>query len=291
MPLAPLRFQLHELTSSASGGSTLSDAFTRFVLEVLQTEYPGAYPFPERGKDGAIDFVHENAAGRTFGETKIVASDRVQDVLSRWAEVAKRLQRNLADPAGPPSAQSQYAPWYRTDLRKYVFCTSALLGNLENHERVQSQIRGTFQALGDAHPHLSHLAQIEIQLLDWGGLTSRAGAHSQFRWFRRARPQNLVPIEQKRDIGTFRAYLQGDRLPYYSLGAHLESHAAPVGSEIEDEDHLVSRLHAGDAIGSLIVGPGGVGKTRLTREIGLTAIRSDWLVMFRRTRLYDGRPR
>src|SRR4051794_7846366 len=91
--LQSLRFEIEEL-NAAQVGSQISDAFVRFVAEVLQAEYPGIVALPERGKDGAIDLFQEARDGRKFGEAKLVGSDKVADVKARWRKVAERLERN-----------------------------------------------------------------------------------------------------------------------------------------------------------------------------------------------------
>jgi hypothetical protein len=256
--------------------STESDAFVRFAVEVLRAEYPQLTTFPERGKDGGIDFAGESEGGWIFGEAKLVGRDEVSVVRARWRETAKRLKRNLTSD-GPLNGQAQYKPWYSHRVCEYLFVTSAALANLENHEEIAREIRATLIDLASTSKHLEHLRDARIRVIDWRELSERASAPSRFHWFVRSRSPGFVPIDSVRDGGTFREYLNSDRLPYYSVTGHGSSHQLTMS--VDDEAQLLELLDSPSTTGVVIAGSGGAGKTRMTREIGLLAHDASWIVL------------
>jgi len=134
---------------------------------------------------------------------------------------------------------------------------------------------------------LSHLSALSVEIIDWNGFGTRLqqNAHTLFRWFRYTRPEGLVPLDQAPERGTFRAYLNDQKLSYYSRRQHLNSIAAPPGVEILDEEALLGEFEDGTKTGLVISGSGGLGKTRLALELGRLARQRDWTVMKVQSRL------
>ena len=260
----------------------LGAAFADFAFEVLEGELPGLVRFPSGGKDGAIDLSATDGT-RTVVECKHVGGDDMDRVAARWREVADRLRRNLADPAGPPKGQAQYGPWYRTDpaIDTYLFCVSRHLPNLEARDKLALQIRNDFARIAGERPHLAHLRAVSVRVVDFGELLDMAGrrAHAVYRWFPSTRPFGLLPLEEPLPAAGFRAYLSGARLPHYSLHHHRARASVPEQLAIHDEQELLAVLDRGDATGLLITGAGGFGKTRLTAEIGELAHQQEWTVL------------
>jgi hypothetical protein len=269
----------------------LGNSFQSFVHELLGHDYPDLHLFPGRGKDGCIDLFQEVTDARLVVECKHIEKDGLADAERRWRDVAVKLTTHLADPAGPTKFQAQYGPWYGTTppIRKFIFCVSSVLRNLEQRDELQHDIAGFFNELGFTYPHLSHLRDLSVKILDWSDLETRLRQrpHLVFRWFPSTRPIGLLPLEDSIEHGTFRSYLSSDKLPFYSRGEHLKTVPAPPGIDIPDEEELLRLLEDGSVTGLMLTGAGGVGKTRLTLEIGRLAQRTGWNVYRVQSRLSD----
>ncbi|HVQ36087.1 MAG TPA: hypothetical protein VMS31_01045, partial [Pyrinomonadaceae bacterium] len=269
----------------------IGDAFQGFVHELLLPEHPGLHRFPGGGKDGGIDLIATSESCFVV-ECKVVGEDDYAAVERRWKEVKKKFEEHTSDPAGPTSGQSQYGPWYSWDkpVSEYVFCVSASLANEQQRRDLQKTIADFFHDLARQRVHLSHLSQLAVTILDWHDLNTfvRLRPHLLFRWYPATRPNGLVPLDEAVDFGTFRAYLTDAKLPYYSLADHLRT--APVSGilSILDEESLLTRLEDPGITGLVISGKGGIGKSRLSLELGWLALRKGWSVMRVQSRLKEG---
>jgi hypothetical protein len=269
----------------------IGDAFQAFVQELLQSGYPALHRFPGGGKDGGIDLI-ECSETCFVVECKVIGEDDYAAVQRRWKEVKKKLGEHTRDPAGPTPGQSQYGPWYpsATPITEYVFCISATLANEEQRRALRKEILEFFQELAQQRTHLLHLNALVVTILDWSDLSTRVRQrpHLLFRWYPAARPNGLVPLDEPIDVGTFRAYLTNAKLPYYSLADHLRTTPAPSGVNILDETSLLQRFENPDITGLVISGKGGIGKSRLTLELGWVALHNGWSVLRVQSRLKDG---
>jgi hypothetical protein len=269
----------------------IGDAFQVFVHELHRLDYPDLHMFPSKGKDGGIDLSLTSDTSRTVFECKHIGNDGFETANKAWKNVASNFEKHLADSCGPTKGQSQYGPWYRTNppIREYIFCISSLLSNQNQIDQLKQEIVNFFAALTDKHEHLKHLNGISVEVLDWNVLYSRLQQHPHliFRWFPRTRPQGLVPIDDLPYEGTFRSYLTSEKLAYYSLGQHLKTNPAPMGMNIPDEEDLLNQLEGGETTGLMVTGSGGIGKSRLTLEIGRIAHNKNWVVFRVQTRLKE----
>ncbi|MFL6211386.1 MAG: hypothetical protein ACJ74W_21235 [Pyrinomonadaceae bacterium] len=275
------RFEDHLNTASANDNP--GDLFQQFVYEVLCPEYAGLHVFPGGGKDGGIDLVQTTSEPRLIVECKYIGEAGLIEAQKRWRTVAGNLSKHIVDPNGPTTGQAQYAPWYRSapPISEYVFCISSVLGNQANFEQLHREITDFFVRLGTAHTHLAHLINISVTVLDWNDLWTRLQRHPSllFKWFPSSCPRGLVPLDRSAERGTFRSYLSNDKLSYYGRGQHLRLAPGPQGTHISDEEELLAQLDGGDSTGLIVTGRGGVGKTRLTLELGRLAQRKGWLVL------------
>jgi hypothetical protein len=217
--------------------------------------------------------------------------DGLAEARRRWRDVAVKLTKHLADPAGPTKFQAQYGPWYGTTppIREFIFCVGSVLQNLEQRDELQHDIAGFFNELGFTYPHLSHLRDLSVKILDWSDLETRLRQrpHLVFRWFPLTRPIGLLPLEESIEHGTFRSYLSSDKLPFYGRGQHLRTVPAPAGVDIADEEELLRLLEEGSVTGLMLTGAGGIGKTRLTLEVGRLAQQKGWTVLRAHGRLKE----
>jgi len=269
----------------------LGDAFQKFIHELLLSDYPDLHLFPSKGKDGAIDLSQTLEASRTVVESKYIGKDNLKEAQVAWRNVADKLERHLAEPNGPTSGQAQYRPWYRTDqpISEYIFYISSLLANQDQYDRLIKEITDFFTTISSKHEHLRHLNGLSVAVFDWNDCCSRLKKqpHLIFRWFPLTRPQGLVPLHDVPDRGTFRSYLSSEKLAYYSIRQHLKLNQSPAGMDIPDEENLLSLLEGGDITGLVVTGSGGIGKSRLTLEIGHLAEDKSWLVLRVQTRLRE----
>jgi len=261
----------------------LGEAFQRFVHELLTPEYPDLHLFPSTGKDGAIDLSQTSQTSRTAIETKHLSKKALVYAQRTWRDVAKKLREHLADPSGPTMGQAQYRPWYRTDppIQEYLFCISSTLANQEQKDKLREEICNLFAQLSSEYQHLAHLGALAVQVIDWNDCCSRLRQqpHVAFRWFPAIRPHGIVPLDDVPYEGTFRSYLTSSKLPYYSHTQYLQVRPAPPELGVLGEEALLAQIERGDVTGLLFTGSGGIGKTRLTLEIGRLAQRKGWFVL------------
>jgi hypothetical protein len=279
-----LAFEFDRLNPRLAGVNA-GIAFPRFVYELVEPDWPGLVLIEAAGKDGGIDLAASRADGRTVIECKYVGQDGFQAASARWREVAARLGEHLTESGGPSPGQSQYEPWYRQDppITDYIFCVSSSLGNQNQRDLLHDEIRAFFSKLAEDRPHLSHLTQLRVELLDWRALHNRVRArpHVSYRWFPESRPMGAVPLDEPIGDGRFRSYLQSSELPYFSV----EHFQAETAADLHTERDILGDLEA-ELAGVIISGRGGVGKTRLTLELGRLAEASGWTVL-RALRSFD----
>lgn len=278
--MSQLQFEPSKLDSRLVRGGS-GEAFQGFIFELLDPELPHLHPYPAGGKDGGIDHITD-APGqpRTVVECKYCGTDGFEQVRQRWKDTERNLAKNLGTAAKP--GQSQYAPWYRTDepIIHYIFTTSARLENPARCDELRDIIRNFFHDLAAEHPHLAHLIRVVVEVRDWTYLEHRIPAILRFRWFVSERPYGLRLLASEDDVTQgFRAWLRSSKLPFYSREQHLAIEPAPTGVDLPDETALLRILATDpDTLGLIVVGRGGVGKTRLALEIGRKAMEDGWSV-------------
>jgi hypothetical protein len=285
------RFAQHQ--NPGFQNETIGNAFQEFAHELLRSEYPGLHFFEGGGKDGCIDLIQdlpETPQTRLVVECKHIGEDGLDAARRRWrGEVASNLRNHLARAEG--ATERQYAPWYRKTpaISRYVFCISSLLSNPAQHDLLRDEIAGFFAELATTHAHLAHLANVAVTILDWSDLSDRLRDQPPllFRWFKLTRHFGLATLDEIPDYSTFRSYLFSDKLPYYPRRQHLNVVPAPPDAEVPDEDSLLNQLDGDHFTGLVVTGSGGIGKTRLTLEIGRLAQEKDWLVLRVLTRLKE----
>ncbi|MBU0607360.1 MAG: hypothetical protein KKI08_05710, partial [Armatimonadetes bacterium] len=261
------------------------EAFARLVNDLLpRDEYPRPHLYPAGGKDGCIDLVCNQGRSIAVFECK----DRADFVAvhTAWAEVADKLNRNLAGSDGPPAREPQYRPWYNTDrpVREFTLCVSCHLGNEGQKQALTQEIEVFFDGLVDARPHLQHLRGIAVIVRDWSDCDSWFAdkPHVLYGCFPSLQPAGLSILDEQDDTSQFRAYLSQNTLPHYRRSEHLKHDLAPPGVAIPDEHALFEGLSSGKHTGLIIAGGGGIGKTRLTLELGRIAQKRDWTVFLAR---------
>jgi hypothetical protein len=255
-------------------------AFEAFVGEFLLPEFPELRSFSVgAGKDGGIDHMVTFPDYRRFVvECKSTDKAQIKAVLARWHATERNLRKNL--PLGSGRAQPLYEPWFRTDkpIVRYIFCINVPLkgGSLD---KLESAITGFFSQLAGQYDHLRHLAPITVEIRTWEHFVARISPALTLRWFLSKLPKGVrALVDVERSASGFRAWLHESHLSFYKRAAHLTRVPAPAGTEIYDEEALLDLVGKGGYLGLVITGRGGVGKTRLSLELGQIAQNCGWQV-------------
>ena len=109
------RFSREDVNPRFTAEADIGALFQQFAWEVFLRDFSDLRNFAGSGRDGAIDQSATHGDLRTVIECKFLGEDGLPRALQAWREVAAHLSKNLADPAGPPSGQPQYGPWYRRE--------------------------------------------------------------------------------------------------------------------------------------------------------------------------------
>jgi hypothetical protein len=285
--MAQLQFHSSELDQRCAQDGE-GAAFQQFIFELNAPVLPHLHPYPAGGKDGGIDHITDEAGEpRVVIECKFCGTDGIDEVRKRWSVTKGNLERNLSTAGGP--VQSQYRPWYRSEepIVRYIFTTSARLENPARVDELRDEIRDFFHSLSYKHPHLSHLSALVVEVHDWNYIEGRVPSFLRFRWFPTERPSGLRLLATEDDSATgFRAWLRSSTLPFYSRAEHLAIDPPAHLNDLPDEKALLGVLSKDSGtLGLVLVGRGGVGKTRLALEIGHTAVADGWTVWVVRRRL------
>ena len=262
--------------------------FEAFVYEALSlsVDLGTLRPGFGRGIDGAIDHLIEGAGNRTVVECKFIGRDVTgkDPPLGRWSEVRKHLNDNLPKLATKNPTEwlaSQYGPWLDRERRieRYQFCVSYPFSHADDRIALEERIATDFVALSRQNPHLSHLADIQVQVRGWDDFHGELRRHFplRYRWFGDL-PRGVVPIRDKKfKLQSFRRFLFEESLPFFSRERYL---AESSSQQVTREEHLVSNLAADRGDEALILaGVGGVGKTRLGLELCDRLSKLGWLTL------------
>ena len=251
--------------------------FEAFVFECFRyaKEERGFTKRLARGRDGAIDLLDRisEPGTATIAECKYIGSGMAQEATERWAEVYRNLSKNLpglhADPAKTP--KSPYRGWLDPErhVTRYRFCVTARMTESEC-TALEKRIASDFAKLVQTEKiePLRALAENDgaIRVLPWDWFTTELEEHPSlaFRWFRGLPVGVELFEEESGNVTTFRAFLSGGELGYFSRDEYEDEGA---GTLERGESVLVSGLVEGSPQALLITGPGGVGKTRLSWEL------------------------
>lgn len=270
-----IRFDRRRRRISDDGGD-----FRDFAGELLRAMPGYGCPLPrDSGSvDGCIDLFCE-AEGLVV-ECKSVGSNvksESERVWQEWAQVKVKLTENLIshDGAAAP-ARAPYRPWARADapIKRYVFITSALLANKAAQDALCADIAGFFHGTIGELDGYGHLKKLEVEVIDWTAVWALLPDHPSlvFRWLK-SWPSGFAELGDVPFKG-FRAFLHGERLPYLSR----EDWAPPNGLKHHWSERTVAEDLAADDRHEpvVLIGHGGVGKTRSALEIALRLKSKGW---------------
>jgi hypothetical protein len=253
----------------------VGDLFQSFVFELLRkSDFPKLHKFQTAGRDGGIDLIQQLKNERTVVECKYIGDNSIEEAENRWKKVKKHFETHLV--TSPPK-EKQYKPWLNSDtpIISYLFCVSSEIRNQAGFDEFEKDITNCFNNLANSYPHLKHLENIRVEIIDRNKLLEKLDDFPQlkFKWFPQPEKYGFIPIHKKSNKASFRSFLEEESLPFYNRSKHLEKHP---NANIQSEEQLLETLE--NKHGLIITGSGGSGKTRLTLELGRLAYEKGWLV-------------
>jgi hypothetical protein len=252
---------------------SLAEALQELCKDCLRYTYPNFYVFPTLGRDGAIDGIQED----TWAECKICSENKSSAVIQKWTDTEKSLRTQLAK--GQTNCQKQYLPWFssKNKIKKYIIFTNAQLPNENAVQEIIKYVSNVFNELSQISQNLKHLAHVEIEIWDWGKIKPVIQENTDllYKWYWETWPQGMVPFKIEQESG-FRSYLDYSKLSYYSLSDFEKESGEKC--PIKTEKEILNSFDKTNKIGKIIIGPAGVGKTRLALQVGELATKEKWIV-------------
>lgn len=248
------------------------DAYQRLVGAALREEMrPFVYEVPTEGQDGGIDAYIEAGApacsilpplvGPTVVECKDnddTRSRSVDNVLAAWKKVEAKLTRQAA--SGWPGL---YEPWSRA--RGYVYVTSARLSQ-DARDKLKGLIETCFERL-----RARGLCRVEqVCVVDWCELREMLDRHPRLAddWLGTQSTALVAHSEREAAATEFARYLK--EIPFVPPDPEDRAHPDRLFKLVD------MRAQEG---GVLVVGRGGIGKTRLLFEVARRADDAGWRVL------------
>jgi len=274
--LFPEHYNLRKLTGPrAQQFEKREDAFQQLVGDALK-EMGGhcVYVSPTKNQDGSIDIyldgkfnLDEPFQGLEF--PIIVECKDHDDQLSQveqnigkgWGKVEQKLKKQAEQ-----GWINLFSPWKQA--KSYVYCISSMI-NTQTRIDLQNKIQTFFNNL----PNHQRLPLQNIRVLHWDNLR---------HWFDHLPRlvdewmgvllKNIISLEiYKSRLSGFKEYLKKSKLEF----------VAPTPDNPCHPHQIMNRLNqTNDKPGVLIVGAGGVGKTRTVLEVSQKAAEQGWRVLY-----------
>lgn len=251
------------------------DAFQQLVGDaLLETLEAPIRVMSTAGRDGGIDAIIDDDALLPFASTELLPGPIIieckdnndslgraaDNVRTAWKKVAQKLKEQAA--AGWPST---YRPW--ATARTYVYITSAKLPHAQASIDLQRQIEDLFVEL-----RRKRRSSIErVVVADWGTLRPILDRHPRLadRWLGVGHIALRSQTEQIEGLAGFKEYLV--KIPFVPPDPRSPAHPDRLLQLVDEQ------AHAGRGV--LLVGAGGVGKTRTLLEVGDRAEKAGWRVL------------
>ncbi|MFA5303454.1 MAG: hypothetical protein WC393_02870 [Candidatus Nanoarchaeia archaeon] len=250
-----------------------AEALQELCQDCLRIQYPNFYVFSTLGRDGAIDGIQNEI----WVECKICSEDKSSSVIQKWKDTENSLKEQLKK--GKEKCQKQYIPWFssKNPLKKYILFTNAQLPNENAVREVTDYISNVFHEISEYNIELTHLKDISIKIFHWRNIIPLIQNNNSllYKWFWESWPPGMIPLNIEKKEG-FRAFLGSSKLSYYSF----ENYEKDTGKKlpIKTEKEIINSFFENEKIGRIIIGPAGVGKTRLAFQIGGFAKQNGWIV-------------
>ncbi len=251
------------------------DAFQQLVGDALK-EMGGhcVYVSPTKSQDGSIDIYldGEFTLIDPFQDLEfpiIVECKDHDDQLSQvskniekgWGKVKQKLKRHAEQGWG-----DLFLPWQQAG--SYVYCISSLI-NTQTRINLQNNIRAFFDNL----PNQQRRPLQNIRVLHWDDLRHWMNQLPRIvdEWLG-VYLKNVISLKMyKSRLSGFKQYLRKSKLEF----------VAPLPDNPCHPHQIMKRLNqTSDKPGVLIVGAGGVGKTRTVLEVSRIAEEQGWRVLY-----------
>lgn len=253
------------------------DAFQQLVGEALkEVAGPCAHISPTRGRDGSIDaFVLEGASlNGPFEKLSLpliveckTHDDTVEtverNILGQWRFMERKLEANARS-----GWKDLFEPWLHA--RGYAYCVSAYIGSEQLRNKLTEAIQNFFTTLSpNQRPPIE---ADDIRVIDWSDLRQwlEMLPHVSDGWLGIELNLILDHATYLSRLSGFREYLLPSRLEFVPPSPDSLFHPQRVLEEIE---------RANERYGVLLVGAGGVGKTRTAIEVATLAADAGWRVL------------
>ena len=229
---------------------------------------------PTKGQDGSIDAFVE-AGCQLTGPFKDVAQPLIleckdhddtlgrvgENIFGAWQKVANKLLKHAQ--AGWPGL---FSPWKRA--AGYAYCVSASVPNKETKDELERRICAFFASLPEEYrPPIR-----SIRVIGWADLRPWLGTLLQVAdaWLGVGLPGILDHQSHLARLSGFRRFLLNSELPFVPPADTDPWHPRQLLQTIEK---------AKGKPGIMLVGAGGVGKTRISLELATLAASEGWRVL------------
>jgi hypothetical protein len=178
-----------------------------------------------------------------------------------WSRVREKLARQAE-----VGWEGTYKPWGRA--KGYLYCISAIL-NQHACDKSRESIREFFYR---SLPPEQRPPVEDVCVLDWSDLAPLLNRHARLAdaWLGTDLEGVVGHYDYDQSLSGFRLYLKEDKLPYV---------APTENDQALPENLLFSLEQAASTAGILLVGAGGVGKTRTCFEVARLADQKGWRVL------------
>jgi len=273
----PRKFSLAAMAGvSAREFVKREDAFQQLVGDGLHAmSGHSAKSYPTKGEDGSIDsFLGAGAAliapFAGLSLPAVIECKDHDDTLSRVGENIlggwDKVRAKLASKAGE-HWPDLFKPW--REAKSYVYVVSAVIPTQDVRETLERRIQDFFSNLSaEQRPPIER-----IIVMDWNDARLWLDCFPDVRdsWLGTGMPSILSLEQYRAGLCGFRRFLCDDALPFRAPAANSTHHPETIFKSLSDSQA---------AQGILLVGAGGVGKTRTSYETALFAEKLGWRVLY-----------
>jgi hypothetical protein len=265
-----------------------ADAFQRLCYDLLDRDFKDRnIPFrlslfPTEGRDGSVDI-----SGEDEHQNKLIIECKKNESPESAGDALKALKKKLKENLEKQGAKNtKYSPWFKTRLKKYMYCTSCCFDDDHQRDGFEEEIKKMLLELGVLRTELEHLKEVAKQgvlLYSWNELKpilikDRFLYHYWIDLTYISGVERLSPVLETNRPLRYDDYLSSSKLDYYSRDEYRTKHpeAGELVTETEILDMLLNQENRYD--GCILYGEGGIGKTRLMLELGFRIESQGWIV-------------
>lgn len=267
--MSDLTFTKKNITSGLYDGNG-GNSFQCFIGEYLARKYGDRLTtFPTAGNDGCIDLVIDDDKRRIFIECKHTQGGK-DGFKGLFSALKTKLSNIIIAGDCPLEGREQYEPWYdKENPVTHFWLYTSFDSNIEKtREDYINKLSECIKNLPQ-----KHLKEVIVKIYFWDNIRNGFNPNGKFamRWFPSCLPTGLKVFPEAKGSNTnkgFSKYLENDNIKYFT----------PIGHK-NNPRHTFTQLEKNESDnGVIIIGPGGIGKTRYIYEIGHIAVENEWFV-------------